>query len=192
VTDVRRIVSENRRVVWIIAAALVINAAAYALVVYPLARRVKTGEQQAGAATAELVAARKTHAAARGTVAGKKEADVELQNFYRDVLPPDLSGARRMLYPHLPQLAENSNLRMIRYKWGDPEGARGSELKKLPLTLFLSGDYTNIRRFIHELETAPEFIVLESVVVTSEAEGERRLTITAQVATYYRAADNGN
>jgi hypothetical protein len=38
--DVRRIVQENRRVVYILAAALVINAALYALVVYPLSQRV--------------------------------------------------------------------------------------------------------------------------------------------------------
>jgi hypothetical protein len=60
------------------------------------------------------------------------------------------------------------------------------------MTLFLSGDYTNVRRFIHELETASEFLVLESVVVTSESEGERKLNITAQVATYFRATDHGN
>ena len=80
-TDVRRIISENRRAVWIIAAGLIVNVALYALVVYPLAQRVKSGQEQAGAATAELVAARKTHGAARGTVAGKKEADAELKRF---------------------------------------------------------------------------------------------------------------
>jgi hypothetical protein len=191
-TDVRRIISENRRAMWFIAAGLIVNVALYGLVVYPLAQRVKSGQQQAGAATTELVAARKTHAAARGTVAGKKEADAELLKFYRDVLPPDLSRARRVLYPHLPQLAQAANLTMVQYKWGEPETSRDSALTKLTMTLFLSGDYTNIRRFIHQLETAPEFLVLESVVVTSESEGERRLNITAQVATYFRGPDNGN
>ena len=33
------------------------------------------------------------------------------------------------------------------------------------MTMILTGDYSNIRRFIHELETAPEFLVLESVAV---------------------------
>lgn len=190
--DVRRIVSENRRAVWIITAALLINAAIFALVVYPLAQRVTSGQQQSGAATAELRAAQKTHTSARGTVTGKKEADVELQKFYKDVLPPDLSGARRVLYPHVPQLAQAANLTMVKYQWSEPESQRHSALTKLTMTLFLSGDYTNVRRFIHELEAAPEFLVLESVVVTSEAEGERKLNITAQVATYFRASDNGN
>ena len=190
--DVRRIVSENRRVVWIIAAGLIINAAMYALVVYPLAQRVQSGEQQAGAATTERMTAGKTHAAARGTVTGKKEADAELQKLYRDVLPPDLSGARRVLYPHVPQLVQSANLTMVKYQWAEPESSRDSELTKLTMTIFLSGDYTNIRRFIHELETAPEFLVLESVVVTSDADGERKLNIMAQVATYFRSTANGN
>ena len=48
------------------------------------------------------------------------------------------------------------------------------------MTLSLSGDYANIRRFIHQLETAPEFLVLESVIVTQTQEGERRLNVTAR------------
>ena len=98
-TDLRRIVQENRRIVYILAAALAINAALYALVVYPLAQRVASGEQEAGESTRALVAARKTFDSARGTVSGKKEADAELVKFYEEVLPPDLSGARRILYP---------------------------------------------------------------------------------------------
>ena len=33
------------------------------------------------------------------------------------------------------------------------------------MTLIVSGEYGNVRRFIHQLETAPEFLVLESVSV---------------------------
>ena len=188
--DVRRIVSENRRAVWIIAAGFVINIALYVLVVYPLAQRVHNAEQEAGDATRQLLAAKRTYDSARGTVVGKKEADEELQKFYRDVLPPDLSGARRMLYPHLDQLARSTNLTTVRYRW-EPDEGRSGELKKLTMTLILEGEYTNVRRFIHELETAPEFLVLESVAVTSEAD-DRNLSVTAHVSTYYRSTDNGN
>ena len=58
------------------------------------------------------------------------------------------------------------------------------------MTLIVSGEYGNVRRFIHQLETAPEFLVLESVsVMTSE---DRALNVTARVSTYYRASDHGN
>jgi Tfp pilus assembly protein PilO len=190
-TDMRRIVSENRRAVWIIAAALVVNVALYALVVYPLSQRVQAGQQQAGDATRELVSARRSFDAARGTVAGKKQADEELQKFYRDVLAADLSGARRMLYPRLPQLATTSNLTVLNYRTREDSDTRRS-LRKLTMSLNLSGEYASIRRFIHQLETAPEFLVLESVIVTQAAEGERQLNVTAEVATYFRGASHGN
>ena len=60
------------------------------------------------------------------------------------------------------------------------------------MTLRLAGAYTNIRRFIHQLETAPEFRVLESVALAQEEEGERGLNVTASVATYYRTGGNGH
>ena len=68
------------------------------------------GEQQAGEATRELVAAQRTYNSARGTVTGKKDADTELVKFYQEVLPTDLSGARRALYPRLVQLAASAGL----------------------------------------------------------------------------------
>ena len=39
---------------------------------------------------------------------------------------------------------------------------------KFTYTALLSGEYRNIRRFIHELETAPEFLVLENVQLVAE------------------------
>ncbi len=189
--DLRRIVHENRRIVYILAAALVINAALYGLVVYPLSQRVASGEQEAEESTRALVAARKTFDSARGTVSGKKEADAELVKFYEEVLPPDLSGARRVLYPHLDQLARKANLTAGAYRF-HPDDNQTGDLRKITMTMNLTGDYGNIRRFIHELETAPEFLVLESVAVTTTSEGDRRLSVVAQVATYYRAPAHGN
>jgi Tfp pilus assembly protein PilO len=190
-TDFGRIVGEHRRAVWILAAALIINAALYVLVVYPLGQRVYTEEQQAADATRDLNAARRAFNAARGTVTGKKEADDELQKFYRDVLASDYSTARRTLYPYVEQVARKMNLTTAGGRFEDQVDRKGG-LNKLTMTMTLAGEYANIRRFIHELETSPQFIVLERVVVTQGGEGERDLDVTADVATYYRSAANGN
>ena len=190
-TDVRRIVSEHGRAVWILAAALVLNVLLYLLVVRPLAERAASGEQEAAQATQELVAARRTFAAASGTVTGKQQADQELERFYGDVLPPDFSAARRTLYPHVDQLARGANLETGRSNFDRSPGRLGP-LQKLTMTITLSGEYTNVRRFLHELETAPEFLVLESVTVTQAEGSGRGLNVTAQVATYYRSADDGS
>jgi Tfp pilus assembly protein PilO len=190
-TDVRRIVAEHRRAVWLIAAGLILNAALLALVVLPLSQKVRGGEQQAGAATAELQAARREYNAARATVTGKGQADIELKKFYQDVLPANQSGARRILYLSLDQLVHSSNLTVENYRI-DPGTDKRSELQKLTMTLNLAGEYTNIRRFIHQLETAREFRVLESVGLAQAEDGERVLNVTAHVSTYYRTGGNGN
>ena len=190
-TDVRRIVAEHRRAVWLLAAGLVLNAALLVVVVLPLSKRVSGGEQQAQAASMELAAARRDYNSARATVSGKAQADVELKKFYQNVLPSSFSGARRVLFPSIEQLAKKSNLRYHDSSiqpQGEPEG----DLQKVTMTFNLAGEYTNIRRFIHELETAPEFRVIESVALAQAEEGERGLNVTAHVATYYRTGGNGN
>ena len=180
--------SEHRRAIWLLTAALVVNAVLYALVVAPLAARVEAEQQQAAETTRTVNAARRAYQAAQATVAGKEQAEQELARFYQDVLPGDISSARRAFYPRLQQLATGSNLR-ITSRTNPPEGT--GPLRKLTTTMSLSGEYTNIRRFIHELETAPDFLVLESVNVSQAQEG-RDLNVTAQVATYYRAGGDGN
>lgn len=189
--DIKRIVAEHRRAVWLIAAALILNAALLALVVLPLSQKVRGGEQQSQGAMVELANARRDFNAARATVTGKGQADSELKKFYQEVLPLDQSGARRILYLSIDQLARKSNLTVVRYNF-DPETDRRSNLHKLTMTLNLEGEYNNIRRFIHQLETSPEFRVLESVALAQGEEGERRLSVTALVSTYFRTGGNGN
>ena len=187
----RRVLTEKRRLILPIAIALLINAAVYGLIVYPLSKKVAGGEQLAAAAAAALGAARRDYAAARATVAGKSQADVELEKFYRDVLPPDVSGARRITFLRMEQLAQQCDLRLER-STSDPKPQRDSQLVRYTYTATLSGEYRNIRRFIHELEKAPEFLVLENVELTQSEVENRGLNVNVQIATYYRSGANGS
>ena len=56
----------------------------------------------------------------------------------------------------------------------------------------LTGEYRDIRRFIHDLETAPEFLVIENVALSQGSERDRGLTVIVKVATYFRIATDGN
>jgi Tfp pilus assembly protein PilO len=187
----RRVLVEKRRVIWPIVAAVVVNVALFVLVVFPLSRKVSGGEAQAQAAAAALAAARQDYAAARATVTGKAAADAELQKFYKDVLPPDYSGARRITHLKMYQIARQANLQLERRDY-DTTQERGSDLGKLTTTIVLSGEYRDIRRFIYALETSPEFLVVENVALSQGTERERGLNVTVQVATYYRAGGNGD
>ena len=185
-----RMLHEKRGLIWPIAIALLLNAAVYAIVVYPLSKKVAGGEEAAAASAAALGEARRDYAAARATVAGKGQADQELQKFYGEVLPPDVSGARRITFLRIEQLATKSGLRLER-ETSSPQPERDSTLVRFTYTAALSGDYRNIRRFIHDLETAPEFLVLENVQLSQKDVDKSGLNVTVQIATYYRAGGNG-
>jgi Tfp pilus assembly protein PilO len=186
----RRILEEKRRLIYPVVAGLLINAAVFAAVVYPLSVKVSAGEQSAQAAARELSAARRDYESARATVAGKAAADAELKKFYGAVLPPDDSAARRITYLQIYQLAKKANLDYERAA-NEVTRERDSTLGKLTTTVALSGEYRNIRRFIHELETAPDFLILENVAVSQGTESGTALNVTVRVATYYQAGSDG-
>ena len=186
----RRVFAEKRSLIIPLIVAIVVNLALYAMVVYPLSKKVAGGEDQARASSAALEAARHDHAAARAMVAGKAQADEELGKFYTNVLPPDNGGARRITFLRMEQLARQCNLRLER-ETSDPKAERDSQLVKFTYTALLSGEYRNIRRFIHELESAPEFLVLENVQLTQGEAENRGLNVNLQIATYFRANNGG-
>lgn len=190
-TPVRRIMAEKRAFIWPIALGLIANVLVFVLVVYPLSQTVAGGEQAAQESAAALREARRSHADARATVDGKVQADAELQRFYGDVLPPDLSSARRMTYVMIDRLAAKSGLQHGQRGF-TPTAVRDSSLTKLTMTFRLAGEYRQIRRFIHELETAPDFLVLETVEL-AQVEGQSRgIDLTVQLATYYQAGAHGD
>lgn len=190
-TDTRRILSEHRRAVWLIAAGLLLNVALFALVVYPLSRKVEGGESQAQGAATELASARAENHNAKATVAGKGQADAELKKFYSEVLPPDLSGARRIMYVQIHQLAAKSNLTYVRDSFDVNQERRETALGKMTMEVTVSGEYSNVRRFIHALENSPQFLVLESVALTQASGEGRALNLVARVSTYFRSGGNG-
>ncbi len=190
-TPARRVFAEKRRLILPLAVALLVNIGLYALVVYPLDKKVAGGEAEADAAATALNAGRRDYAAARATVAGKTQADAELEKFYSEVLPPDLPGARRITFLRLEQLAQKCSLRLQR-ETSEPKPVRDSQLVRFGYTASLSGEYRNIRRFIHELEVAPEFLVLENVELSQSDAENRGLNVNVQIATYYLAETNGS
>lgn len=188
----RRILTEKRRLIWPLGVVLLANIAVFAVVVYPLSQKVAMGQQDADMATLALNNARRDYANARATVTGKAQADDELKKFYGDVLPPDLSGARRITYLPIDQLAKESNLSVMRLT-NDVMAIRDSSLSRLTQTAVLTGEYSDIRRFIYQLETRPEFVVIENVDLSqNENQASRGITVTLQVATYFRTGGDGD
>jgi hypothetical protein len=191
VTLARRIVHEKRRFIYPLVAALLLNAALFLAVVLPLSRRVANGEVAAQTAATALAQARRDHAAARATVTGKTTADEELKKFYGAVLPASHSAARAITFRRLNELAEGADLILERSTMTSDQ-IRDSNLGQFTATYVLRGDYRNIRRFIHALETAEEFLILDNVALSQGGDGEGELIVNMEVSTYYRAGAHGD
>ena len=189
-TLTRRVFEEKRRLFYPVLAVLALNAVLFAAVVYPLSSKVAGAEQDAQSADLALTAARRDFESARSTVAGRAAADAELKKFYETVLPPDQSAARRITFLNIVQLAKKSNVTYGDTAFTD-EQDRESSLGRLTSTIALSGQYRDIRRFVHALETSPEFVILENVALSQGSESANDLNLTVKVKTYFQAGGNG-
>lgn len=189
-TLLRRVMREHRNAVVPLATALGVNIVLYAAVVYPLAQRVANIEQRDRTAEEQLLAAQREHAQAAGTLTGKDRAAAELTTFYTDILPSDLAGARRLTHLRLAQLARESNLKFLHASF-EPVVERNRTLTRLKIEMLLSGSYMDMRAFIHQLETSPEFVVIDNVELGEGNEGGP-LNVTLHLSTYYRGAAGGN
>lgn len=184
---VRRVAAERRRVILALTAALAVNIVVYGAVVYPLSQRVANVEQRNAAAEQALAAAQREHGSATGALTGKDRAAAELATFYRDVLPADLAGARRLTHLRLAQLAREANLRYDRVQ-AEPVEERNSTLTRLKIEMVLVGSYADMRTFIYQLETAPEFVIVDNVELSEGGDRGGALEVTLQLSTYYRDA----
>ena len=182
---VRRAFDEKRRLVIPVAAGLALNVLLFAGVVYPLEVSVRGAEQRAQVAASGLAAAQWEDQSARGLVQGKTRTDSDLQSFYRDVLPTSLASARSITYLRLEQLAEQHHLHSAS-RSADPEASPKGALRRVRITMMLEGNYDDVRRFIYELETGTDFIVIDSVTLTQPGEAGAPLALALNLSTYYR------
>lgn len=183
----QRAMAEKRHILVPLALGIVANIVLYVVIVFPLGRQVVSTEREERAAREQLVKARQDYTNARATVTGKQQADAALQKFYKDVLPADPSVARRLTFTRLAELAKQANVK-LEHGTNDIAREKGSSLSKLTTHYTLTGDYKDVRRFIYSLETAPEFIILENIGLSSSSDqpGARAVAMNLEIATYFR------
>ena len=183
-----RIFREKRHLILPLAIVIVANVIAYAVIVFPLGRQVSNSDGEMRYERDMVLQARREYDAARATVTGKQQADVSLRQFYSDVLPASASAAQRLTFLRLAQLARDANVRLERGS-NSIKREKNSALSKVSTDYMLSGEYRDVRAFIYSLETAPEFVVLENVALSSDQQPEHALSVQIDVATYFRSSD---
>jgi hypothetical protein len=187
----KRVVVEKRSLIAPLAIVALVNVFVYALVVYPLSLKSLGAADRAAAAAASRKAAEQDFAAARALVAGKSRADQELSTFYDKVLPANLAAAVRLTYTPLPTVARKANVKVVARRFETLLPQRDARLGRLHIFASLQGDYESLRQFIYDLETAPEFVIIDDVSL-AQAEMGKPLTLTLELSTYYPLSSHGN
>ena len=185
-----QIFGDYRRLILALVVVAIVNVAIDTLVVYPLSLKVSASERRAATMTEQLRAARKDSDAVHATLARTGQAEADLARFYKDVLPPDVAGARRLTYGRLAAMASEHDLTIVTRSYSLDDSYKG-RLRRLQIEMSINGEYPDLRDFVYAVETAPEFVVIENVGVGEGGRAQGGLTVALRLATYFRAADDG-
>lgn len=181
---VARVIREHRAALLPLALALGVNLVALVVLVLPLSQRAAGTEQRAITAERNRTIAEAEFKRAETLQAAKSRASEELDTFYRDVLPANVAAARRILQLKLRQQADAHGVE-YHGSGSTEEELNDSRLLRLTMSMRLAGNYDDIRGLIYDLETSPDFVVIQQVRL-SEATRTSGLELAMDVATYYR------
>ena len=186
----KRVLYEKRLLVIPLALGAFLNAVGYFAIVRPLGVKAAGVADRASAAAAAVTTAEGDYANAQALVTGKTRADEELSTFYDKVLPADHSAARRLTYTAVPALARKRNVRFLDRRSDDEPPPRDAQVARQKIRVELQGDYESLRQFIFDLESAPEFIIIDDVTLMQN-DPAKPLTLSLELSTYYRLAPHG-
>lgn len=181
-----RMVSDHRRVLLPLAALLAVNIAVLVLLVLPLRVSVERGGVRAGVSSQALSDARTELTAAETAHAGQAQATRDLERFYREVLPANISAAQRLTHSRLSLLARSHDV-VFQQSSTTPEVLRDSSLERLVVNYSLSGQWDDVQQLIHAIETLTEFVVIDNLALSEGSSGNDGLALSLAVSTYYRA-----
>jgi hypothetical protein len=99
-----------------------------------------------------------------------------------------------MTYASLPALARKTNVKYEARNTAVDEPQEGrknpSGLGRMTIRMVLQGNYENVRQFIYELETSPDFVIIDDVSLIESSDTSTH-TLTIDLSTYYRTRTNG-
>jgi Tfp pilus assembly protein PilO len=187
----KRVLLEKRLLIIPLALALLLNVIAYIAIVRPLGVKAAGVADRAAAAARSVATADRDFANAQNLVTGKTRADEELSTFYDKVLPADQCSARRLTYTAVPSLARKRNVKFLDRRSDVEPEKRDSHVGRLKIRVELQGDYESLRQFIYDLESAPEFVIIDDVTLM-QSDPARPLTLSLELSTYYKLAPHGS
>jgi hypothetical protein len=184
-----RIIADHRRWLTPVAIVLAINLVVLFAIVMPMRRSAESGTSQAEQSAVALNAAIADLKDAEATRDGQSQASKDLDRFYGEVLPQNLATARRLTQLKLAQMARSHDVTFQRGAT-EPEELRNSPLERLNVRFSLEGDWEDIRELIYEIETGPDFLVIDNVALAEGESASAPLSLLLEISTYYRVSGN--
>ena len=183
----RRIFKERRAVLLPLVVAFVVTVGVLLLVVLPLRQGVKSAEEDALNARITLAGARAAEKGAKQAQAGKERADQEMKKFYAEILPRNFDAAANLISFWPIKIAQQSRVKWSSGTTQTKPMQEQSNLVKVSSKATLTGEYADIRRFLYEIETAEQFVIIESVELSQSgsAQSSGVLEVSLEIATYY-------
>lgn len=183
----RRIFVERRTVLLPLVVAFVANVGVLLLGVLPLRQGVKGAEEDALNARVNLAGARASEKGAKQAQVGKERADQEMKKFYAEILPRNFDAAANLISFWPIKIAQQSRVKWSSGTTQTKPLQEPSNLVKVSSKATLTGEYADIRRFLYEIETAEQFVIIESVELSQSgsAQSSGVLEVSLEIATYY-------
>jgi hypothetical protein len=181
----KRVIEDKRALVLFLVVGLVANVLAYTMLVRPRGARAAGVVDRATAAARARNAAEREQAQARDLVSGGSRAAEELEAFYAKVLPASRDDARRMMDETLPAMAEKTRVRWLKRTSEVADAGDELRLGQLTINMVLQGEYGDLRNFLYSVESAPQFIVVDDVML-SEGQPDEPLTLAVRMSTFFR------
>jgi Tfp pilus assembly protein PilO len=180
-----RVIADHRRWLVPVGVVLAINLIVLLAVVLPLRQAVQSGSARADASAQTLREAIADLQEAEATRDGQTQASADLVRFYAEVLPNDFATARRMTGLKLAQLARAHDVDFQSGATGT-QSLRESALERMHVSYSLTGDWDDIRQLIYEIETGPDFLVIDNVQLAEGSQASAPLMLSLELSTYYR------
>jgi len=183
----RRVFMERRTVLLPLLVAFVVNVGVLLLGVLPLRQGVKGAESDAINARVNLAGVRAAEKGAKQAQAGKERADQEMKKFYAEILPRNFDAAANLIAFWPIKIAQQSRVKWSSGTTQTKPLQEPSNLVKVSSKATFTGEYADIRRFLYEIETAEQFVIIESVELSQSgsAQSSSVLEVSLEIATYY-------
>lgn len=111
-----------------------------------------------------------------------RQAQQDLEKFNRRI--PDRNGLSALV-GEIFSIASRVGLdiRAIKYS---PEKVKGRKLLEYPLTFAISGEYEQVKKFIHQVEQSPRLIAIDKISLRRDSQDEGRVKLSVSMITYFR------